>query len=139
MDNISQIHQYLLNHLIKPSVQRTAVMEFLLNNRIHPTVDEIYIALSPNMPTLSKTTVYNTLNLFVEKGAVRVLTLDEKNARYDVDISAHAHFICRVCSAVYDIFDVKPEVFQLPESKEFKIEAVEISYMGICGKCRNSN
>ena len=139
MDNLSQVHQYLLSHLIKPSVQRTAVMEFLLNNRTHPTVDEIYIALSPNMPTLSKTTVYNTLNLFIEKGAVRVLTIDEKNARYDVDISAHAHFICRVCSAVHDLFDVKPEIFQLPESKSLKIEAVEISYMGICGKCWKMN
>jgi len=136
MDNLSQTHQYLLQHSIKPSVQRTAIMDFLLNNKIHPTVDEIYMTLSSGMPTLSKTTIYNTLGLFAEKGAVRVLTLDEKNTRYDANVSAHAHFMCRLCSKVSDLYNVSPVVFELPESVEFKIETVEISYVGVCDKCR---
>lgn len=131
-------HQYLRQFSIKPSVQRSAVMNFLLNNRIHPTIDEIYLALSPNMPTLSKTTVYNTLDLFVEKGAVRALAIDERNARYDVDISAHAHFICKSCGKVHDIFNVNPTYFQLPQSDKFKIDAVEISYSGVCNSCRGN-
>jgi Fur family ferric uptake transcriptional regulator/Fur family peroxide stress response transcriptional regulator len=133
-----EAHQYLRQFSIKPSVQRSAVMNFLLNNRIHPTIDEIYMALSPNMPTLSKTTVYNTLDLFVEKGAVRPLVIDEKNARYDVDISAHAHFMCKSCGAVHDIFTVNPSYFTLPQSDKFKIDSVEISYSGICNVCKGS-
>ena len=89
-----QAHRYLMQFAIRPSVQRTAVMEYLMNHKTHPTVDEIYLALSPGIPTLSKTTVYNTLNLFIEKGAVQMLTIDEKNARYDADTSKHAHFYC---------------------------------------------
>ncbi len=139
MESLLQTHQYLLKHSIKPSVQRTAVMEFLLNNKIHPTVDEIYVALSPKMPTLSKTTVYNTLNLFIEKGAVRILTLDEKNARYDIDLSSHAHFICKCCGNVYDFFDMKPETFKLPDYNGFEVETVEISYKGVCASCKNVN
>jgi len=131
-------HQYLRQFSIKPSVQRSAVMNFLLNNRIHPTIDEIYLALSPNMPTLSKTTVYNTLDLFVEKGAVRSLAIDERNARYDVDISAHAHFICKSCGKVHDIFNVNPTYFQLPQSDLFKIDGVEISYSGMCNTCKGN-
>ena len=53
----------LQNHNIKPSVQRIAIMNYLIEHRTHPTVDEIYTALSPSIPTLSKTTVYNTLKL----------------------------------------------------------------------------
>lgn len=131
-------HQYLRKHSIKPSVQRTAVMDYLMNNRTHPTIDEIYTALSPNMPTLSKTTVYNTLDIFVERGAVRALVIDEKNARYDVDISAHAHFICRSCGKVHDIFNLKPILFQFPEKTEFNIDSVEISYSGICNECKGN-
>ncbi|MFZ4724967.1 MAG: Fur family transcriptional regulator [Paludibacter sp.] len=131
-------HQYLRSHSIKPSVQRTAVMDYLMNNRTHPTIDEIYMALSPNMPTLSKTTVYNTLDIFVEKGAVRALVIDEKNARYDVDVSAHAHFMCKSCAKVYDIFDLKPSFFQLPQLSDFTIDAVEISYSGVCGNCKGN-
>jgi Fur family ferric uptake transcriptional regulator/Fur family peroxide stress response transcriptional regulator len=131
-------HQYLRQFSIKPSVQRSAVMNFLLNNRIHPTIDEIYLALSPGMPTLSKTTVYNTLDLFVEKGAVRALVIDERNSRYDVDISAHAHFICKSCGKVHDIFNVNPSYFQLPKTEEFSIDSVEISYSGICNCCKGN-
>ena len=51
----------LLKYSIKPSMQRIAIMEYLMEHRTHPSADEIYTALSPSMPTLSKTTVYNTL------------------------------------------------------------------------------
>ena len=131
-------HQYLRQFSIKPSVQRSAVMHFMLNNRTHPTIDEIYTSLNPTMPTLSKTTVYNTLNLFVEKGAVRELAIDEKNARYDVDISAHGHFFCKRCGKVHDIFDLQPSMFKIPYSDKFKIHSVEISYFGVCSTCQEN-
>ena len=137
MSTLQDSHQYLQKFAIKPSVQRSAVMDFLLNNRIHPTIEEIYLSLSPQMPTLSKTTVYNTLDLFVQKGAVKALALDERNARYDVDISAHAHFICRECGSVHDIFNLNPCMYNLPESP-YNIDAIEISYSGICKDC-NAN
>ena len=66
-------------------MQRMAIMDFLIANRIHPTADEIYNALYPTIPTLSKTTVYNTLKLFTEQGAVKALVIDEKNVRFDID------------------------------------------------------
>lgn len=131
-------HQYLRKHSIKPSVQRTAVMDYLMKNRTHPTVDEIYLALSPSMPTLSKTTVYNTMDIFVERGAVRALIIDERNARYDVDISEHAHFKCKSCGKVFDIFNLKPILYQLPQIAEFNIDSVEISYSGTCNSCKGN-
>jgi Fur family ferric uptake transcriptional regulator/Fur family peroxide stress response transcriptional regulator len=85
-------------------------MDYLMSHKTHPTIDEIYSTLSPYMPTLSKTTIYNTLNLFVDKGAVLQLAIDEKNARYDADISNHAHFMCKKCNKVYDLFDLKQEL-----------------------------
>ncbi|EJX04128.1 iron uptake regulatory protein [gut metagenome] len=69
-----------MDHGVKPSVQRIAIMDYLLKNRTHPTAEEIYSALVNLIPTLSKTTVYNTLKLFVEQGAALMLTIDEKNS-----------------------------------------------------------
>ena len=132
-------HRYLQEFDIKPSVQRTAIMDYLMTHKTHPTVDEIYMSLSPKMPTLSKTTVYNTLNLFVEKGAALMLVIDEKNARYDADISGHAHFICKNCGKVHDIFNLNPEYFRLPDLPQFNIDKVEISYKGICKECNDQH
>lgn len=53
-------YEYLLDHQIKPSVQRIAIMDYLLKHKTHPCIDEIYTALCKEIPTLSKTTVYNT-------------------------------------------------------------------------------
>lgn len=71
-------YDYLLSYNIKPSVQRIAIMDYLLAHKTHPCIDEIYMALCDDIPTLSKTTVYNTLKLFVEHGAALMLTIDEK-------------------------------------------------------------
>ena len=87
----------LLEHNIKPSMQRIAIMEYLMEHPIHPSADDIYTALSPSMPTLSKTTVYNTLKLFSEQGAALMLTIDEKNTNFDADTSVHSHFLCKRC------------------------------------------
>ena len=57
--------EYLLKYDIKPSVQRMVIMDYLMSHRIHPSADEIYNALYPTIPTLSKTTIYNTMKLFV--------------------------------------------------------------------------
>ncbi|MCE5331768.1 MAG: transcriptional repressor [Bacteroidales bacterium] len=138
MNTALQTHRYLLQFSIKPSVQRTAVMDYLMKNRTHPTIDEIYTALSPSMPTLSKTTVYNTLNLFIERGAVQALAIDEKNARFDVDTSSHAHFICKSCGKVHDIFNLNSELFEIPQHPDFTINSVEISYSGLCNACKGS-
>ena len=94
---------YLTAHNVKPSVQRMAVMEYLLDHRTHPTADEIYLALHRKMPTLSKTTVYNTLKILTGKGAALQLTIDEKNCCFDADTTPHAHFLCTRCGKVYDM------------------------------------
>ena len=62
-------YERLLEHNIKPSMQRIAIMEYLMNHPIHPSADDIYTALSPSMPTLSKTTVYNNFEIVFGTGS----------------------------------------------------------------------
>ena len=93
-----EVYEYLTAHGVKASVQRVAVMQYLLQQMGHPTVDEIYQALVDHIPTLSKTTVYNTLRLLMEHGVVRMLTIDGKNANFDGVTEPHAHFLCHTLS-----------------------------------------
>ena len=74
--NHEQIAAKLEEKNIRPSVQRMAIYNFLAENPVHPTVDTIYTALSPQMPTLSRTTVYNTLRQFSECGLVQTQWAD---------------------------------------------------------------
>ena len=76
--NQNTIIEKLSEKNIRPSLQRMAVYGFLVENPIHPTVDTIYQALHPEIPTLSKTTVYNTLKQLVDCGLVFLLLCQEK-------------------------------------------------------------
>jgi len=55
------------------------------------------------IPVLSRATVYNTLNLFVDKGLLRQLVLAEGKVVFDPNVVAHHHFIDEVTGAIHDV------------------------------------
>ena len=130
-------YDYLLSFGVKPSVQRMAIMDYLLNHRTHPSIDEIYMALCDDIPTLSKTTVYNTLKLFVEYGAAQMLTIDEKYVCYDADLSLHAHFLCKKCNKIFDLSaPAADELARQMNENGFQMEEAHYYYRGLCPKCK---
>lgn len=139
MNTVQGTREYLLKYDIKPSMQRIAIMDYLMTHRVHPTADEIYNALYPTMPTLSKTTIYNTMKLFSEQGAVKALVIDEKNVRFDIDTSSHAHFMCLGCDCVYDLPIENQEAIQLEGVGELIITEIHLYYKGYCKKCAEEN
>ncbi len=124
--------EHLIRNGIRPSVQRLKIFEFLHKNHNHPTADNIYEALLPAIPTLSKTTVYNTLNRFVDKGLAVVVNIDEHEARYDANTSAHGHFKCISCGGFFDIHFPEPDI-KLP--KGFQAENYHLNIKGYCKVC----
>lgn len=132
MQTVNDIGSYLSAHQIRPSYPRIRIMQYLLERRSHPTIDEIYNALLPEIPTLSKTTVYNTLNLFIRENVAQPLAIEENQTRYDADVSVHGHFRCRVCGLVYD-FGI--DYLLTAGLNGFTIEARNVYFKGICPAC----
>ncbi len=79
------VTESLLNAKIRPSIQRVRILDYLRTRKNHPTVDTIFNDLSPEIPTLSRTTVYNTLELLKAQGLVLSLDFGEGYIRYDAD------------------------------------------------------
>jgi Fe2+ or Zn2+ uptake regulation protein len=136
-DNKS-IEEYLKENGIKPSYQRIRIFDYLIQHKNHPTVDIIFKALVQEIPTLSKTTVYNTLKLFLEQGIVQLLVIEENETRYDADISTHGHFKCQECGHVYDI-RINLSCVDLAELEIHRVNEQHIYFKGICNRCLNEN
>ena len=136
MNTTQEIVSQLQEAGFKPSLQRIAILEYLRTHLTHPTVDEIYEALSPSMPTLSKTTIYNTLRSFSQSGLALSLRLDEKNVHYDGDTAPHAHFICKDCGKIIDVTITNTDMLHIPTLCGAEVQAVEISYYGQCDTCK---
>ena len=134
--SINNTEQHLREHKIMPSVQRIRIFDTLLGTTEHPTVDTIYQSLAKEIPTLSKTTVYNTLKLFQEKGLVIVVNIEDNETRYDADTSFHGHFKCQSCGSVID-FAISEEDRKINSLKGFQVDESHFYLKGICKKCIN--
>lgn len=132
MNNIAGI---LLENEIKPSYQRMKVMEYLNENRIHPTVEQIYSELKPEIPTLSKATVYNTLKLFEAKQLVKSITIEDNEVRYDADVKDHGHFKCQNCGMIVD-FPILLGKVEHDALKNYQVHQRDVFFRGLCSDCK---
>ena len=88
---------------IQPTAQRVAIAEAVLGNDRHPTADDILVDAQQRCSIVSRATVYNTLNLFVEKGLVRTQILKEGTVVFDPNTRNHHHFIDEEDGSIIDI------------------------------------
>lgn len=88
---------------IQPTPQRLAVAEEVLSARTHPTADGVWERVRRRCPTVSRATVYNTLNLLVKKGLIRTQVLREGTVVFDPHVESHHHFIDTRTGRIYDI------------------------------------
>lgn len=131
---IENTAEHLIKNDIRPSFQRIKILDYLINNQNHPTVDQIYQEVVKEIPTLSKTTVYNTLTRFVEAKILKGLHIEENEIRYDLILFNHGHFKCKQCGEIYD-FPIDIDQFQSDQLKTFKIEEKGVYFKGICPQC----
>jgi Fur family iron response transcriptional regulator len=82
----------LERHGIRPTAQRLRVAEILLTAPRHLTAEQIIGSLRATSGRVSKATVYNTLNLFVEQGLAREIHADPDRCVYDSTMAPHHHF-----------------------------------------------
>src|SRR5688572_25519876 len=81
--------------------QRENVYEVLLQQRDHPTAEQVFIRAKRAMPDISIATVYNCLDALVKCGLAREVNLDRNATRYCPNMEDHFHFCCTGCSEVF--------------------------------------
>ncbi|HPC82107.1 MAG TPA: Fur family transcriptional regulator [Thermoanaerobaculaceae bacterium] len=120
----------LRRHGIQPTPQRLAVAEHVLASREHPTADEVWTRVQASCPTISRATVYNTLNLLAEKGLVRTHTLHDGVAVFDGNAEPHHHLIDEETGEVYDVPWAALRVSGVQELEGFEISEYHVVVRG---------
>jgi Fur family iron response transcriptional regulator len=91
-ETTARARQILEQRGIRPTAQRLKVAEILLTSPRHLTAEQILATLRQSTGHVSKATVYNTLNLFVEQGLAREIHADPERCVYDSTMAPHHHF-----------------------------------------------
>mgnify|MGYP000135602580 CR=1 FL=1 len=131
---LEQVREELNKRGIKPSHQRVKVLEYMMGHFVHPTADTIYLEVHKEVPTLSKTTVYNTLNHFADTGLVRVINIEDNETRYDINVHDHGHFKCTTCGEIYD-FSVDMAGLGAAGLAGFSVQDRNVYFKGTCAAC----
>jgi len=129
------LNNLLREKAIKPTYQRLKILEYVRKYiKKHPTVEMIYEELRYDIPTISMTTVYNTLKLFSEKGLVDGIFITGTEIRFDFNTEPHHHFLCRKCGRILDI-SIRCPFAEGKEIDEHQVQEVHGYFKGICKTC----
>ena len=134
--SIENIKDELSKKGIRASYQRMRVLGYLHQSNSHPTADEIYRHLSPEIPSLSRTTIYNILGIYVKAGLIRTVGIEDDEKRYDLLLSNHGHFKCEACGNITD-FAIDIDSIPIKGLSSFQIKEKDVYFKGLCPKCTN--
>ncbi len=88
-DNLGDV---LRRHGINPTHQRIEIAYALFSRGEHLSADQVLAIVNDRHSETSKATVYNTLNLFLEKKLIREVIVDPNKVFYDPNTTPHHHF-----------------------------------------------
>ena len=125
-----KVRHLLAEHGIRPSAHRLAVADYVLTTHDHPSADRVWKTVAESFPAISRATVYNTLNLFVDKGILRALTLSPESIVFDPNVDTHHHFIDEETGAIHDVPWDKVQVCNIEGLRGYRINDYQVVMRG---------
>lgn len=136
--DIPDVVQILRENGYRATPQRLAIYEAIWKAGSHPTAVEIHRYAEKRDPTISKATVYKTLQLFADLGLVSEIGFRDESTRYDPEMNLHINVICDRCRNVedYPVEEFESVITSLAKGLDFDVRGHSFDVHGICAKCK---
>jgi Fur family ferric uptake transcriptional regulator len=141
---IESIKEKFVNFLrendLKVTDSRTEVLEAVIHSEDHFTADEFHRREFSEDNSVSRATVYRTLDVLEECGLIRKMVMRNGKAYYEKTIANthHQHMICIECDKIME-FPGDALIAQLNvlcEGEQFEVFCHDIKVHGICEDCQ---
>lgn len=144
MNNMEILREKLKQTGFKITPQRRAIIEVLLQNDAkHLSSEQIYDLVKVDCPEIGLATVYRTMQVLDEVGAISKLSLDDGCIRYEINLNKedshnHHHLICKKCSKIIEVEeDLLDEIEKIIENTyKFDILDHDVKFYGVCENCK---
>lgn len=103
---------------------------FALGTSSHPTADAVWEKARRECPTISRATVYNTLNLLVEKGLLKPRVITEGVVVFDPHVGKHHHFVDDETGEIHDVPWEAVEVSGKTPLRGFEVREYQVVIRG---------
>ncbi|HXX53625.1 MAG TPA: Fur family transcriptional regulator [Thermodesulfovibrionales bacterium] len=135
------IEQKLISSLrdkgYKLTIQRLEIIKCLSRDLSHPGARDILQKVRKNVPRISMSTVYYTLDMMKKEGLLREIDFYDRDNRYDTNILDHINLVCTKCGRITDFMGDMPSFSKAVEKETgFKPASMRFEYYGYCKECR---
>ncbi|EPR66500.1 Fur family transcriptional regulator [Cyclobacterium qasimii] len=129
--NVEKLKEKITSKGMKFTHQRLVIYRSLCDSQDHPTADMVYNQITEENPSISKGTVYKTLESFVNAGILQKFRDDLGLMRFDPVMDTHSHLYCNESSNIRDYKN--PDLEQLLNNffKENQIEGFEVEEVSL--------
>ena len=115
---------------IQPTPQRLEVARYILESARHFTADQMLVTVKERCPTISRATVYNTLNILVDKGLVAARVLREGAVVFDSRVERHHHLVDLETNEIHDVAWDDLKVSGVQSLANFEVEEYHVVLQG---------
>jgi Fur family peroxide stress response transcriptional regulator len=118
--------------------QRLAIYELLAADDVHLSAEDIFQRLKPTMPSLSRGTIYRTLELFEQQKLVARIHALGDLALFEADMEPHHHLVCVECRRVTDVHGPALPPIRMPRKAlaGFRVISNRLHILGLCPACQ---
>jgi len=133
-----RFNDYLRKQNLRQTAERASIFEAVYDTDDHFDADELFLRLRKNEVTVSRATVYNTLELLVECNLVVRHQFGNKQAKYERSFRfwQHDHLICMDCNKLFEFCDPRIQSIRdmVADIFEFEISHHSLNMYGHCKK-----
>jgi len=136
MESKEKIIEAFRRNGFRATPQRIAIAQIVLSSKDHPTAEQVYELVRGRHPSISLSTVYNTLHVMRDVSMLQEFAIDNIH-RYDPNTRMHVNLVCQNCGEIVDVEDetIDKEIDRISKRRGFTIIGHRFDIYGVCRRC----
>ena len=135
--------KHLKSKKLRVTPERFKILDEVMKGTGHFDADELHAKLRSRGIKVSRATIYNTLDVFLQCGLIAKYRFGENHSRYEKAFGRprHDHLICLSCGDIIEFVNEKLNRIHedVCKEKNFKAHNSTLQIFGICEKCQKNS